>query len=686
MYSGKAVIGPLLMLSLALLAGCGGGGDTPSAVPSSEGSVETVDGGKSSPSGAVKISRSSLTFAVFRRPDGSYGGVSPSPAVGVNVSFTGDGVIVGFAPGVARPSWLKVQGDGTTPIVSPTQSAELPVGVDPSELPAGTYTSSLRFVTGKLGNESSLSYVDLPISVTVVDSPAIYSGEPLNFEAKEGEVSGSQSVKLDFGKLKDVQVSTLAGNINSNGATWMQTSLDAASRRVLTVSLKPGVITGSYEGYAVVRYAAQGASDNRLIPVRLKVVPSAPVVTYATPGMQYAQQSANVIIRGRGFAAQPVLAVTLGGQAADEFRLINDSEIYARFASSPAVGKWPVQVQFKDTSVTAPGLIEVRPAQILNKADLDLGEAIWRTRYDAARQALLVRTETRLLRLAQVEGTWKVVVSREMRDFNAQFDFTPDGSQILMLRGYDGFLILDAETLQTVDSIDLPNPVTGGVGGYASVSLEGVMNNGDVVLLAQLREADKAVFAVYHLFNNTMSWTTLMTPYRAALPSYYRDKLLFIQRLTGWGETGFVGYYSAETGDFVPVALPINSGTEGQYSFSADGNVVELTREIYTLNGGLNKAATLTFPDKIDSNGDIRLSSDGSMIHFVSATEGRIRSFRRQGGQLTETGQFTFAGFNWYAGGTEVYLTPDNQAMVLAGGYKNGTGGRETRVVIVPLR
>ncbi|HWK48375.1 MAG TPA: hypothetical protein VNR40_00745, partial [Steroidobacter sp.] len=60
------------------------------------------------------------------------------------MNFVGDGVIVGYPPGVASASWLSVNAPS---------SAQSPVtvtlSVTSTGLAPGTYTANLRFASGK---------------------------------------------------------------------------------------------------------------------------------------------------------------------------------------------------------------------------------------------------------------------------------------------------------------------------------------------------------------------------------------------------------------------------------------------------------------------------------------------------------------------------------------------------------
>ena len=140
----------LSSLMLLVLSACGGGGSDYSKT-------------------AISLSVQSLEFSV------GTGGAPQSQRV--TVTYTGDGVLPGFAPKVPIPDWLTIinedHEDENTVIYE--------IQVDPSGMSPGSERSSLRFVTGLLPESGDLddvtdiSYVDLPIVVNVVQfevSPA----------------------------------------------------------------------------------------------------------------------------------------------------------------------------------------------------------------------------------------------------------------------------------------------------------------------------------------------------------------------------------------------------------------------------------------------------------------------------------------------------------------------------------
>lgn len=115
-------------------------------------------GGSSTPGTSISLDRSSLTFSATR------GGASPASQA-VVASWVGDGLIVGYPVGVPPPGWL-----GVTLTQTAASSAIATVTVTTGGLAAGTYTTTLRFVTAR-EDGADLKYVDLPVSLAVAEAP-----------------------------------------------------------------------------------------------------------------------------------------------------------------------------------------------------------------------------------------------------------------------------------------------------------------------------------------------------------------------------------------------------------------------------------------------------------------------------------------------------------------------------------
>lgn len=158
---------------LAVLSACGGGGG----------------GGNS-----ISISPTSLSFA------GSQS--SPAPAQAVDVSFNGDGVLVGYAPGVPQADWLYVE-QGTTS----AGRVRFWFSVNPYQA-AGTYQTSIRFVTGNYDG-TGVKYRDMRITYRVTDLAV--SPNELSFAAVDGSTAQPTPATRSF-------------NVAATGVNWTATS------------------------------------------------------------------------------------------------------------------------------------------------------------------------------------------------------------------------------------------------------------------------------------------------------------------------------------------------------------------------------------------------------------------------------------------------------------------------------
>jgi len=153
-----------LGLCLALCA-CGGGGG----------------GGGASTS--ISVSPTSLSFTQQQ-------GASPQARI-TTVHYKGDGVIVGYAPGVTPPSWVQVAQSGN----ATADTVDFNVTAGTPSLAAGSYSTSLRYVSGH-ADGTDIVYQDVPISLTVLP-PFGLSNYSLQFDAVQGSAAPqSQTVQV----------------------------------------------------------------------------------------------------------------------------------------------------------------------------------------------------------------------------------------------------------------------------------------------------------------------------------------------------------------------------------------------------------------------------------------------------------------------------------------------------------
>lgn len=172
----------LVGIGLVLVA-CGGGGG----------------GGGSSNATSISVSPTSLSFKAATG--------DTRKSANVTAIFKGDGVVAGFPPGVEVPSWLDLVATGSS-----SNHATFTVNVRPVGFVPGVYSTTLRFVTGRVdsdGNASDIKYNDVPVTMTVAELRL--SPEALTLEAPHGtntNLTGTLTLQIANGqawKVADTQ-------------------------------------------------------------------------------------------------------------------------------------------------------------------------------------------------------------------------------------------------------------------------------------------------------------------------------------------------------------------------------------------------------------------------------------------------------------------------------------------------
>lgn len=162
------------MMALVLLASCGGGGG---------------GGGSGTPSpGVTSISANpqSISFNVLRSS-----GVATQD---ITATFQGSGVVVGYPPGTAIPSWLQTSSGSLT---GDGQQATFRIYANPIGVAPGVHRARLRLLTGIIppggtaADATNIVYVDVPVSMTVADLSVDRTSVALDVVRGSGPLSGS---------------------------------------------------------------------------------------------------------------------------------------------------------------------------------------------------------------------------------------------------------------------------------------------------------------------------------------------------------------------------------------------------------------------------------------------------------------------------------------------------------------
>ncbi len=242
----RSIRGLLQAVLLSLLVACGGGGD---------------GGGGGGGAASTSITLDAPAVALELQPGGEFQGVYTT----VNVSFRGDGVVVGTPPGdPALPQWLHVtagaQDGDTIPFTIGYEQVGPAVSI-------GRYAVTLRFVTGK-ADGSELVYRDLPVVLTVL--PEVTPGIVAAHAAVDG-TPVSQDIRFNWG--------TLPWAVRTS-APWIQVDPSAGPAGgdpVVRVTLDPaGLAPGEHMGVVHVEEAVGRVAQE--VPVYLVVEPRQLVV------------------------------------------------------------------------------------------------------------------------------------------------------------------------------------------------------------------------------------------------------------------------------------------------------------------------------------------------------------------------------------------------------------------------
>jgi hypothetical protein len=159
----------------------------------------------------VTLSTSLLTFV-------QDWGSDPDPSAAaqtVTITFHGDGLIVGYPPGVMPASWLGL----SIPPVADPKGTELQVVARSTGLPPGAYSTPVRIVTGKIDG-SVVVYKDITVELTVRDTLTAAVDDP----SIGGRVGAAQFTNVSSISVKEYGAWTAAVD-----QPWLQLSATAGS-------------------------------------------------------------------------------------------------------------------------------------------------------------------------------------------------------------------------------------------------------------------------------------------------------------------------------------------------------------------------------------------------------------------------------------------------------------------------
>lgn len=220
----------LFLLAVLLVSGCGGSSDN-------------------NPRFSISTNVSELKFSnqVLNTSDDSFS---------VNVSFQGEGLLVGFAPGADVVPWLEFSLENTT-----GNSATLKVDVINEELIApGSFNTRVRLSTGSVA-QNTFEHQDIDVSLLV------WQLTPNTNLVSFGETFGATSIASQSFELTSVSDNQWQLSTDLPWLSFDASSGTGTSTVTLNVDLSGITAPGLSQGNITITEVTSG--DTRLLPVEL---------------------------------------------------------------------------------------------------------------------------------------------------------------------------------------------------------------------------------------------------------------------------------------------------------------------------------------------------------------------------------------------------------------------------------
>jgi len=620
----------------------------------------------------ITVAPAALSYETFK----SNNGVNKSQQKTLRVEFEGEGVLVGFAPNVAQPSWLSFP---DTLIDAPSKSFDLTISANAQFMRPGRYETSLRLLTGLLdGSDGAL--IDIPIQFVIEPTPAIYDGAiRFNHDTITTALPSSQAIQLDLGPLASGTVNASLRNGNNEMSNWLSLNSENQELLLAVTASRPA---GTYQGDVFIRYEYNGGTAEKAIPVTLEVAALAPKLHYAVPPMVYVNESNEFIIRGVGFLSDTIQAVSLNAIPAASFNVISNSEIRAQFTGIDSIGEYTINVATTNASLTVPTNILVKQKQPAVAGLVEFPTGVVDFKFDAKRDAVVVATENTLYRVKLINSNWEVVTQRSLAA--SAIALTPDAEHIAYA-DETAIYLLDASTLATSATYPLPYiNISSGDGAYRSVALKNMTNNGDIMLVLSDdtgTNISNSRLSVFQLPNQLLTITQNAAPSPVSATDTLKRKVFVAP-----GSRSFSGFYNASTQAFEPdSSLDITTVSSNRFAHSGNGQRFFMGNvsgsQIY--DSTLSLLGSMPFDSSI-SNYTVEISQQGHQSYLIEPLTGLVHVFDITTPPYSKTGTLAFPSFFVYAPFPKTQTTPDD-SLLLLGSRASNTQNSNYWLVMVPL-
>lgn len=669
---------------VAVLSACGGGGGEPASGGGGN-SGEVSEQSVRSASGNLVVSPGQFNLLAF-----SDSGTYQFQELTITGTLVGDSIALGYPIGVSPVSWLMASQTQAGSVTG--RNFSVPFTLNATAMNPGQYETFVRVAAGYAQGEVT-GIVDLPVHLRVVTAPPVYTGQ-IALTGRLGQLGQvAQTIRPDFGAhVPDTVTATVASDTGDAGQ-WF--SVDNQWRSgAITIKANPALPIGQYRASLNVNYTVRGATAFKAIPVTLDVRAGAPTVLQASPGYVVIQRDSVVVLRGLAFSQAQSISATLGGVAASQVTVVDDTELRLTFTSAPARGEYPLLVNF-DGVVSTAGQVRVRPdiAYVLQDIQVPCASSVEDMVFDASRGNIIAICDNTYYLVSQVNGVWSVVRQRRIDNlgygyWRSKNFLTPD-SRYLMTTGDARIVMLDPLTLDTVEERAVP-VIWYQSAGYGFLSLEAVLNDGRVLLTIS---GMPRFFYVYNLNNRTLTRTDQDSGSAFIVNASY-SPLIQSRAHVVYVKTGNRPQVaSTDAGLFDVTLFAAPDDWHADYAFpgtSPDGRKAPHYSYFNNVVFELYDTSAITLIGQIVNSqsysaASIKFTESSDEFYVIDGGQGR---FDLYGASLNDTAlrhSVSFTPYSYYAAMPRPYLTPDHGAVILYGATNGNGVGATPPMKVLPI-
>ena len=411
----------ILFLSLfVLLAGCSSGGGS---------STNNTGSGRASLSVSADVEQLRFNLGLYQAQE-----------TRVTVRFVGDAVIAGVPVGQTQPEWL-----GAYEVSQSAGVAVFQIGAYGHA--AGTYTGTIRFVTGWIETEE-IKYIDVPVTMIVQEPPgiAIQAPGPIVIDnlTEESDLSFSFSVIPDDTSVTwDVVASS----------SLLHASKNESENRVDIMIDKNALTTienGTREEWIDIGYSHITYEQSVRVPVTIEIAYAR--LQYVTPRVIYAGEDTIVRVRGSNVGELGASGILVGDLTLTDTSRVNASEVELMIPGNLPVGEYEISLLDAPPVMHQSTKIIVKEHAVYPTESLTLPDLPQQIIYDPERERFYFTSNSAVYALQHTDVNWEWSLFPIAHSYG--IGLSQDGKKLLVGTYECDLWEIDMET----SGISIPSP------------------------------------------------------------------------------------------------------------------------------------------------------------------------------------------------------------------------------------